>query len=102
MITEDLPETFSYPLNILVPLLSTMRVLIPHLLIQVAAIKPAGPAPTMRTSTKEFAGGGAMAAYRAQRLEIVLEKLQALGKSDCSYITWGTPGPRIDRVGVAN
>lgn len=31
-----------------------MRVLIPHRLIQVAAISPAGPAPTMRISTFEY------------------------------------------------
>jgi hypothetical protein len=34
-----------------VPLLSMIRVLTPSLLIQFAVISPAGPAPTMRTST---------------------------------------------------
>lgn len=34
-----------------VPLLSTMRVLMPHLASHVAIMRPAGPAPTMRTST---------------------------------------------------
>lgn len=34
-----------------VPRLSTMRVLTPHLASHVAIIRPAGPAPTMRTST---------------------------------------------------
>ena len=35
----------------MVPRLSTMRVLIPQRLIQFASMSPAGPAPTMRTST---------------------------------------------------
>ena len=61
------------PLKILEPLLSTILVLIPHLAIQVAAISlrsrqtqlildlgksmyPAGPAPTINTSTSECPG----------------------------------------------
>jgi hypothetical protein len=36
----------------LVPLLSMILVLTPSLLIQFAVISPAGPAPTMRTSTE--------------------------------------------------
>jgi hypothetical protein len=38
-------------LNTFVPLLSMIRVFTPSLLIQFAVIRPAGPAPTMRTST---------------------------------------------------
>lgn len=37
----------------LVPRLSTTRVLIPQRLIQFASMSPAGPAPTIRTSTLE-------------------------------------------------
>lgn len=44
------------PLYIFVPLLSIMRVLMPQRAIHVAAIRPAGPAPTMRTSTSECPG----------------------------------------------
>lgn len=36
-----------------VPLLSTILVLMPNLAIHVAIMRPAGPAPTMRTSTCE-------------------------------------------------
>ena len=43
-----------------VPRLSTMRVLIPQRDIQLAIMRPAGPAPTMRTSTSESASRGAM------------------------------------------
>lgn len=46
----------------LVPRLSTIRVLMPHLAIQFAIINPAGPAPMMRTSTSESAWRGAIAA----------------------------------------
>jgi hypothetical protein len=44
----------------LVPRLSTILVLTPHLLIQFAIISPAGPAPMMRTSTSESACRGAI------------------------------------------
>ena len=42
------------------PRLSTMRVLIPQRDIQLAIMRPAGPAPMMRTSTSESACRGAM------------------------------------------
>lgn len=40
-----------------VPRLSMIRVLTLSLLIHSAVIRPAGPAPTMRTSTLEVLGG---------------------------------------------
>ena len=48
----------AWPLNIFVPRLSMIRVLMLSLLIHSAVIRPAGPAPTMRTSTLEVLGGG--------------------------------------------
>ena len=47
----------------LVPRLSTMRVLIPQRLIQLAIMSPAGPAPMMRTSTSESGRRGAIVRF---------------------------------------
>lgn len=46
----------AWPENILSVLLSTIRVLIPSLDIHSASINPAGPAPTIRTSTSDCGG----------------------------------------------
>ncbi len=72
-----------------VPRLSTIRVLIPHLAIHIAIIRPAGPAPTIRRSTLSGAG-----APSTVPLTAMLVKTNAVGglRVGCCVQSWNREG----------